>query len=165
MPVTYRHVISQGNPMTIKLFTTDYPLAVSTNFINMVQQQINCHEVPNTINHITVKFTDPKYDEKPGGFHPTDIQLEKHFDGTWRIVSICDYCNVSHTRYPHFAKDLEFDFSNKLYHNIGSVFSDEKAKENFELWQTNFLYFVEECGVYGTEIQMSFKPTVDNHPT
>jgi hypothetical protein len=143
--------------MTIKLNTTGYPLAVSIDFINMVQQQINFPEVPDTISRITINFTDPKYDDKPGGFHPTDVQLEKQGGGTWRIVSICDYCNVSHTQYPKFAKDLEFDFNNKRYHNIGSVFSDEIAKENFELWQTNFVYFVQECGVYATEVQMYWK--------
>jgi hypothetical protein len=149
--------INQGSPMTIKLNTTGYPLAVSTNFINMVQRQINVHDVPRAISRITVRCTDPKYDEKPGGFHPTNIQLEKQADGTWRIASMCDYCNVSHTQYPKFAKDLEFDFINKRYHNIGSIFSDEKAKENFELWQTNFVYFVQECGVYATEVQMYWK--------
>jgi len=146
--------------MTIKLNTTGYPLAVSIDFINMVKQQINVYEVPNTINRITVKFTDPKYNDKPGGFHPTDIQLEKQANGTWRITNICDYCNVSHTQYPKFAKDLEFDFNNKRYHNIGSVFSDEKAKENYCLWQTNFIYFVETCGVYETEIQMHWTPNI-----
>ncbi|MGL1957815.1 MAG: DUF2787 domain-containing protein [Colwellia sp.] len=146
--------------MPTKLKTTGYPLAISTDFINMVQQQINCHEVPNSINRITIKFTDPKYDEKPGGFHPTDIQLVKQTDSTWRIVSICDYCNMSHTQYPKFAKDLEFDFINKLFHNIGSVFSDEKAKENFELWQTNFVYFVEKHGAYEVEIQMHWTPNI-----
>lgn len=146
--------------MTIKLNTTGYPLAVSTDFINMLQQQINCHEVHRNINRITVMFTDPKYDEKPGGFHPTDIQLEKQAGGTWRIVSICDYCNMSHTQYPKFAKDLEFDFINKRYHNIGSIFSDEKAKENVELWQTNFVYFVETCGVYETEVLMYWTPNI-----
>lgn len=150
--------------MTIKLKTTGYPLAVSANFIKMLQQRINLHELTNAITnevtHITVKFTDPKYGEKPGGFHPTDVQLAKQADGSWRIVSICDYCNVSHTQYPHFAKDLEFDFTSKLYHNIGGVFSDERAAEHYLEWQTNFVYFVQVCGTYETEVQMHWTPNI-----
>lgn len=146
--------------MTINLNTTGYPLAVSTDFINMVQQQINHQEIPHNISRITVKFTDPKYGEKPGGFHPTDVQLAKQADGSWRIISICDYCNVSHTQYPHFAKDLEFDFTNKLYHNTGSVFSDERAAEHYLEWQSNFVYFVQDCGVYNTNIQLFWTPNI-----
>lgn len=146
--------------MPIKLNTTGYPLTVITPFINMLQEKINQYEIPDEVTHITLKFTDPKYSEKPGGFHPTDVQLAKQVDGTWCIATICDYCNVSHTQYPHFAKDLEFDLTNKLYHNIGTVFSDEKAVENFDLWQTNFVYFVQTCGVYNTDIQMYWTPSI-----
>ena len=150
--------------MQIKLNATGYPLAVSTNFINMLEQRLNLHDLSNSLNkevtHITVKFTDPKYSEKPGGYHPTDVQLAKQTDGTWYITTICDYCNVSHTQHPHFAKDLTFDFTNNFYHNIGSVFSHEKAVENFDLWQTNLVYFVQTCGVYDTDIQMYWTPSI-----
>ena len=146
--------------MPIKLNTTGYPLTVSTNFINMLQEKINQYEIPDEVTHITLKFTDPKYGEKPGGFHPTDVQLAKQADGTWHITTICDYCNVSHTPYPHFAKDLEFNFINKLYHNIGTVFSDESAIEHYREWQTNFVYFVQTCGVYNTDIQMFWTPSI-----
>lgn len=49
--------------MAIQLQTTGYPLAVSPDFINMLQQRINHHGVPSNISRITVKLTDPKYEK------------------------------------------------------------------------------------------------------
>lgn len=145
--------------MTIEINTIGYPLPVSKEFIQMLTQQFKDTDIPKEINRITVKFTDPKYGQKPGGFHPTDVQLENKVEG-WCVVTVCDYCNVSHTQYPHFAKDLEFDFVNKLYHNIGSVFSPERALEDYKLWQTNFVFFVKECSVYDSEIEFYWTPNI-----
>ena len=146
--------------MPIKLNTTGYPLTVITPFINMLQEKINHYEIPDEVTHITLKFTDPKYGERPGGFHPTDVQLEKQADATWRIATLCDYCNFSHSKHPHFAKDLEFDFNRQLYHNICGLFSDDEAKEHFSSWQTNMVFFIQEHKAYDTDIQMHWTPNI-----
>lgn len=158
--------------MTIIIETNGYVLPVSSVFVQHLVKVVNQQQpqLPTTVTKLTLSFTDPNYSKKVGGFHPTEVVLKQVYKGDdqnnspckkestkrakepWRITFIRDFCNVSHHHYPKFAPDIELDFEQGIFHNINKVYTTGEASELYEMWQTNFIYFWQQCGAYQVEV-------------
>ena len=92
----------------------------------------------NRINQIsTINFRDPDYSAKRGGYHPVEMMIDK--DGS--VLYITDFAFVGSGAYAELSVELDFNFENKTFEQMGRTFPLSKGMGLFQIWQKNFLMF------------------------
>jgi hypothetical protein len=91
---------------------------------------------------VTLNFRDPDYSANSGGYHPVEICI----NGAGQILFITDFSYVGSGDMVELAKELDFDFSQRVFEQFGIMHEIEEGEELFQIWQENF------CCYYQSEI-------------
>lgn len=125
-----------------------YPLAVSKKLVAVITQELEKHGIDDSAGFI-INFRDPDYSAESGGYHPVEICV----DANGRIQYITDFAYVGHGQYAELAKELDFDFSQGAFEQMGTLFPIRQGAGLFRLWQSNF------CSYYQYQV---FQVSVEN---
>ena len=132
------------------------PLNISAKLLVNINKAISENDVATDATNITINFRDSEYSCDAGGYQPVEIGLEKDQESDhWRLLYITDFCYCG-SPYAELAKDLDFDFSADTFfasYCPPIPTKHHSVKELFELWQHNFLSYL-ELGVFD-EIKVS----------
>lgn len=123
------------------------PLPVSPNFALYILSLLGDYEDAKAV---TLNFRDPNYSADNGGYHPVEIRLENN-NNHWRICYITDFCYVGSGYMAELIKELDFDFSSGLFQNLFGSFPIEQAREVYQVWEANFLYYATVSKVFATQ--------------
>jgi hypothetical protein len=129
----------------MKLITNDYPLPVSAQLIQILEQEISRANISHT-EPIYLNFRDPGYSAETGGFHPVEIMIQDR-----RIHYITDFMYYGSGPWAELGKDLDFDFATGLFQQQGVDNPIERGRSMFALWTQNFCSYY-EMGVYTVSI-------------
>ncbi|MEZ9289596.1 DUF2787 domain-containing protein [Vibrio lentus] len=113
---------------------------------NHFQQQLTQSESIAQSTYLTFNFRDSSYSSEAGGFHPVEIAMTQISSGLWNVEYITDFAYVGNV-YPELARCLDFDFRDQAFFTEFGGWSPIKgnysAVEMFELWQDNFLNYID----------------------
>ena len=91
-------------------------------------------------------FRDKTYSADAGGFHPVEISICQPSTGEWCVEYITDFAYMG-SYYPELERNLDFDFRARQcfasYHGWFSMKDNREAIELYQLWESNFLAYVE----------------------
>jgi len=102
---------------------------------------------------IVFNFRDPNYSTESGGFHPVELRIFYTKVG-WKFDYITDFSfqGVGYTA--ELSKEIDFIFAEQIaYHLYSGELSGYDARSLFDLWQDNFISYV-EMGVFQVEISL-----------
>ena len=119
-----------------------YPIPVSERFQKLIAGILS----EKNTSSATIIFRDPDYSVESGGFHPVELRV---LEG--KIQYITDFSYFGTIPYAELEKELDFDFSNKTFYQLGKAYPSKKASGIFPVWQNNFLAY-HEMGVYKVEV-------------
>ena len=119
--------------------TDIYPLPVTKRFITILTQEIK-ESGADTTEGVVLNFKDPSYSPERGGYHPVEVMVSA--DGV--IQYITDFAYVVATPYHELAKELDFDFSLKLFQQMGRDYQISVGLELFRVWQANFCRYYDD---------------------
>ncbi|MAD44306.1 DUF2787 family protein [Alteromonas australica] len=124
-------------------------LPVSTKFVHEIDNLLRNNQQHSEA--VTLNFRDPNYCAKRGGFHPVEIRLEQR-DNMWHICYITDFAYIGSGPYAELTKELDFDFQSGVFQNLFGVFPIEQAKDMYQIWEGNFLYYLLELEAFTVSI-------------
>ncbi|QLE30256.1 DUF2787 domain-containing protein [Vibrio parahaemolyticus] len=133
-----------------KLSFTASRLPVSKQLHTLLSEQLTVHLLTNealtTSRYLVFNFRDKSYSAEEGGFHPVEIGICHTSTGEWSIEYITDFAYMGN-HYPELERNLDFDF------RVGQFFvayrgwlpmqGSPDAKELYQLWECNFLAYVD----------------------
>lgn len=95
----------------------------------------------------TFNFRDTSYNAENGGFRPIEIAISQQSSGEWNIEYITEFAYFG-SYYPELERSMDFDISNNCWftsHSGWLSFKDHQldAKELYQLWESNFLAYVD----------------------
>jgi hypothetical protein len=141
--------IPEGEKITV---STEATLRVTKKLANALTSILDATGVDSSHEFITVHFSDPDYSPRRGGYHPVEISIGKE----GKINYITDYTYFGREPYVELVKDLDFDFENGRFQQLGMGDSREYyIKEGaglFRTWQANFSHY-HESGVFDVEVR------------
>ncbi|MBQ0721695.1 MAG: DUF2787 family protein [Gammaproteobacteria bacterium] len=117
-----------------KLVCSSCPYPVSAALVQLLNVELERH----TSDSIILNYRDPGYSATTGGFHPVEIHIE---DGV--IQYITDFAYYGRGDMAELAKELDFNFIQGDFEQMGAVHPASAGGELFSLWQANFLAYVE----------------------
>ena len=123
------------------------PFAVAPSLISLLQESIVAGNV-NSGQAVTVSFRDPTYSAETGGFHPVEVRINAK--GVPDYITDFSFAGVG--SFAELVKEIDFDFSLKLFQHFGQEYPIDLGADLFEIWQQNFLSY-SEMGVYAVEVQ------------
>jgi hypothetical protein len=123
------------------------PFAVEPALITLLQDVVMAGKVEPG-HAVTVTFRDPTYSFEAGGFHPVEIGINAKGVPDY----ITDFSLVGVGPFAELAKEIDFDFSLKLFQHFGQEYPIDLGADMFELWQQNFLSY-HAMGIYTVETQ------------
>ena len=102
---------------------------------------------------IIFNFRDPNYSAESGGFHPVELRIFNTKAG-WKFDYITDFSFQGIGYMAELCKEIDFIFAENIaYHVYTGELSGYDASSLFELWQDNFISYV-EMGVFQVEISL-----------
>ncbi|MFA0012888.1 DUF2787 domain-containing protein [Vibrio lentus] len=133
-----------------QLAFTSLPLPVSKKLYALLNTHYSAHllnnETLSTSSHMVFNFRDKTYSAAAGGFHPVEISICQFSTGEWCIEYITDFAYMG-SYYPELERNLDFDFRARQcfasYHGWFSMNDNRDAVELYQLWESNFLAYVE----------------------
>lgn len=125
--------------MKINIIKCPYP--VGRALIKIMEKEIAKTDIPDGV-AVTLNFRDPDYSAESGGYHPVEIRLEA--DGT--ISYVTDFSIVGLPPYSELAKEIDFDFGQKVFQHFDRTYPLEAGAELWGVWCSNF------CSYYQMEI-------------
>ena len=130
----------------MKIKTGIYPVAISKRFISILEQEIAQSSVDLSSGVIT-NFRDHDYGAETGGYHPVEIGISEK--GVIRYIT--DFSFVGQQPFAELAKELDFDFENQVFQQMGRDYPIKQGKGLFRTWQSNFCTY-HESGVYQVSV-------------
>jgi len=122
-------------------------IKISSRLFVVLKQAIKRQVVDGEISQITFNYRDSSYSSEAGGYHPVEIALHKEQKSDrWSLLYITDFSYYG----SELTKDLDFDFSAEQFNCVYShprPIAHRDVKEIFNLWQDNFLSYL-EYGVF-----------------
>lgn len=115
-----------------------YPLAVSKKLVTIIQQELDKTDLDISTG-FTLNFRDPDYSAESGGYHPVEIAVDEE----GRILYITDFAYYGSGPFAELDKEIDFDFSYKVFQHMGREFQIERGASLFRIWQFNFCSYVE----------------------
>lgn len=130
---------------------TACPLPLYPQFADILDEILQQHAASNEneseISGIIINFRDPEYSAESGGFHPVEVMISNQ--GV--IAYVTDFSYIGFPPYAELAKELDFDFTYKLFGQMGRDYPLKEGAELFKLYQRNFVdYF--KSGVFEVSI-------------
>ncbi|MDP2592837.1 DUF2787 domain-containing protein [Vibrio tasmaniensis 1F-187] len=133
-----------------QLAFTSLPLPVSKKLYALLNERYSAHllnnETLSTSRHVVFNFRDKSYSADAGGFHPVEISIYQSSTGEWCVEYITDFAYMGNY-YPELERNLDFDFRDRQcfasYHGWFSMKDKREAVELYQLWESNFLAYVE----------------------
>ncbi|MEZ8580752.1 DUF2787 domain-containing protein [Vibrio splendidus] len=133
-----------------QLAFTSLPLPVSKKLYALLNARYSAHllnnETLSTSRHVVFNFRDKTYSADAGGFHPVEVSICQSSTGEWCIEYITDFAYMG-SYYPELERNLDFDFRARQcfasYHGWFSMNDNRNAVELYQLWESNFLAYVE----------------------
>ncbi|MEZ9439170.1 DUF2787 domain-containing protein [Vibrio atlanticus] len=133
-----------------QLVFTSLPLPISKNLYALLNTRYSAHllnnETLSTSRHVVFNFRDKTYSTDAGGFHPVEISICQSSTGEWCVEYITDFAYMG-SYYPELERNLDFDFRAHQcfasYHGWFSMKDNREAVELYQLWESNFLAYVE----------------------
>ncbi|TCT59013.1 DUF2787 domain-containing protein [Vibrio crassostreae] len=133
-----------------QLVFTSLPLPVSKKLYALLNERYSAHllnnETLSTSRHVVFNFRDKTYNADAGGFHPVEISICQSSTGEWCVEYITDFAYMG-SYYPELERNLDFDFRARQcfasYHGWFSMKDNREAIELYQLWESNFLAYVE----------------------
>ncbi len=120
-------------------------LVLSNKLINILEN-LTENTIFNPTTLITLNFRDPKYSATTGGYHPVEICI----NSSGQILFITDFSYVGSGEMVELAKELDFDFSQRVFEQFWHNYPIAEGAEMFELWQNNFCSYY-QSGVFEVE--------------
>jgi hypothetical protein len=96
---------------------------------------------------IIINFRDPHYSAESGGFHPLEVMISNQ--GV--IGYVTDFSYVGLPPYAELAKEVDFDFTYKLFGQMGRDYPLTDGAELFQLYQSNFVNYF-NSGVFTVSV-------------
>ena len=133
---------------TLKLHPASLPISDKLQALlnNNFQRQLTNNESIARTTYLVFNFRDSSYSSEAGGFHPVEIAVTQTCGGQWNLEYITDFAYVGNV-YPELARCLDFDFRDQAFFTEFGGWSPIKgnysAVEMFELWQDNFLNYID----------------------
>ncbi|PMM99214.1 hypothetical protein BCT40_06465 [Vibrio lentus] len=133
---------------TLKLHPASLPISDKLQALlnNNFQRQLANNESIARTTYLVFNFRDSSYSSEAGGFHPVEIAVAQTCSGQWNLEYITDFAYVGNV-YPELARCLDFDFRDQAFFTEFGGWSPIKgnysAVEMFELWQDNFLNYID----------------------
>lgn len=124
--------------MHIQIQPIGYPLSVSKKLVAIIQQELDKSDIDVSAG-VTLNFRDPDYSAESGGYHPVEIAVDEH----GRILYITDFAYFGIGPFAELDREIDFDFSYKVFQHMGREFPIERGASLFRLWQANFCSYVE----------------------
>jgi hypothetical protein len=118
-------------------------IKISSRLFVVLKQAIKRQAVNAEVSQITFNYRDTSYSCEEGGYHPVEIALQREQEGErWSLLYITDFSYYG----SDLTKDLDFDFSADTFSGIYAPprpLNHRSVKEVFNLWQDNFLSYLE----------------------
>mgnify|MGYP002700285239 CR=1 FL=1 len=114
---------------------------VSDDLMEILQTAVS--NVKNSPTVLTIIFKDSSYSPTTGGFHPVEIRLLKSKD-CWLFDYVTDFSFQRLGDMSELTKEIDFNFIDQTTFHLYS--GDHKAENTvalFNLWQSNFINYVE----------------------
>ena len=133
---------------TLKLHPASLPISDKLQALlnNNFQRQLANNESIARTTYLVFNFRDSSYSSEARGFHPVEIAVAQTCSGRWNLEYITDFAYVGNV-YPELARCLNFDFRDQAFFTEFGGWSPIKgnysAVEMFELWQGNFLNYID----------------------
>lgn len=133
---------------TLKLHPASLPISDKLQALlnNNFQRQLANNDSIARTTYLVFNFRDSSYSSEAGGFHPVEIAVAQTRSGQWNLEYITDFAYVGNV-YPELARCLDFDFRDQAFFTEFGGWSPIKgnysAVEMFELWQDNFLNYID----------------------
>lgn len=133
---------------TLKLHSASLPISDKLQDLlnNNFQRQLANNELIARTTYLVFNFRDSSYSSEAGGFHPVEIAMTQISSGLWNVEYITDFAYVGNV-YPELARCLDFDFRDQAFFTefVGwsPIKGNYSAVEMFELWQDNFLNYID----------------------
>ncbi len=121
-------------------------LVLSDKLINILEN-LTENTLLNDSELITLNFSDPKYSATTGGYHPVEICI----NSSGQILFITDFSYTGSGDMVELAKELDFDFSQRMFEQFWHTYPIEEGAEMFELWENNFCSYYQN-GVFKVEV-------------
>lgn len=105
---------------------------------------------------MTIRFQDSSYHPKDGGFHPVSITVEVK-DSHIALMEITDLV-YERDNTPELVPDLAFDFANDVAFARFSGWLGmylQETTELYEMWECNFLAYVEMSAYDQVQVKYS----------
>ena len=103
--------------------------------------------MPGVRSPAVLTFKDDNYDPDSGGFHPVEIRI----DPGGKIEYITDFSYVGNGPFAELVKEIDFDFSLRLFQHFGREHSIGHGLELYRLWERNFVAYY-QMGVYSVRV-------------
>jgi len=134
------------------------PIETSAKLLAVLKQLVKSRCTDEGVSYITIHYRDSKYNYKEGGYHPIEIVLQKDaLTGRWDILYITDFSYSGYLDIDLII-DLDFDFSletfSAVYCSPRSIM-DQDTEEVYQLWQRNFLCYVDSGAFDQIEVSAS----------
>ena len=111
-------------------------IKISSRLFAVLKQAIKRQVVKGEVSQITFNYRDSSY----------EIALQKDQENNrWSLLYITDFCYYGHP-FAELCKDLDFDFETESFVCVYSCprpMSQPSVKEVYNLWQENFLSYLE----------------------
>ncbi|MEZ8851784.1 DUF2787 domain-containing protein [Vibrio cyclitrophicus] len=133
---------------TLKLHPASLPISDKLQALlnNNFQRQLANNESIARTTYLVFNFRDSSYSSEAGGFHPVEIAVAQTCSGQWNLEYITDFADVGNV-YPELERCIDFDFRDQVFFTEFGGWSPIKgnysAVEMFELWQDNFLNYID----------------------
>lgn len=133
---------------TLKLHPASLPISDKLQALlnNNFQRQLANNESIARTTYLVFNFRDSSYSSEAGGFHPVEIAVAQTCSGQWNLEYITDFAYVGNV-YPELERCIDFDFRDQAFFTEFGGWSPIKgnysAVEMFELWQDNFLNYID----------------------
>ena len=125
---------------------------VSDKLMEILQTAVS--NVKNLPTVLTIIFKDTSYSPTTGGFHPVEIKLLKSKE-YWLFDYVTDFSFQGLGDMSELTKEIDFNFIDQTtYHLYSGVHKAENTVALFNLWQTNFIGYV-EMEVFTVEVTES----------
>lgn len=131
--------------MPLPVFSDSCPFTLTLALIDLVNAQILKAQIPPT-EGVILNFRDPDYSPERGGYHPVEIAIDRK----GIILYITDFSYVGRPPHAELAKEIDFDFGQRLFGHMGRDYSLHEGLALFRLWQKNFVSYY-RSGVYTVE--------------
>lgn len=95
-----------------------------------------------------LSFRDPDFTPESGGYHPVEIAVGPG----GHVEYITDFAYYGSPPFCELAKEIDFDFSLKIFQHCGVEFPIRRGRELFDLWQENFLAYHAQ-GAYSVAVE------------